>query len=73
MYLNDSFQTILKLHLLLKFRTMSKSLSYVSGTSSVPLLGITIGEMFDQTAARYPEVVALKVIHQNITWTYAQL
>jgi len=52
---------------------MSKPLSYVSGTSKVPLLGMTIGEMFDQTVARHQEVVALKVIHQNITWTYAQL
>ena len=52
---------------------MSDSLSYVSGTSQVPLLGMTIGEMFDQTAARHPEVVALKVVHQNISWTYTQL
>ncbi len=52
---------------------MSNSLSYVSGTSNIPLLGTTIGEMFDQTAARYPEVVALKVVHQDISWTYAQL
>lgn len=52
---------------------MTDSLSYVSGTSQIPLLGMTIGEMFDQTAKRYPEVVALRVIHQNITWTYAQL
>lgn len=52
---------------------MSKPLSYVSGTSNVPLLGMTIGEMFDQTVARHSEVIALKVIHQNITWTYSQL
>ena len=28
--------------------------SYTSGTSDVPLLGLTIGDMFDQTAARFP-------------------
>jgi len=72
-YLKNSFQTGYKLHLLSKFRIMIDSLSYVSGTSNIPLLGMTIGEMFDRTVASHPEVVALRVIHQDITWTYAQL
>ncbi len=51
---------------------MSK-LSYVSGTSTVPLLGKTIGEMFDETAERFPDTEALVVVHQNIRWTYSEL
>ncbi len=42
------------------------NLSYVSGTGSVPLLGKTIGEMFDETVERFPEIDALIVVHQNI-------
>ena len=52
---------------------MSKQMSYVSGTSRVPLLGKTIGEMFDETAARFPQNEALIVVHQNIRWSYSQL
>ena len=47
--------------------------SYVSGTSDSPLLGLTIGEMLDITATRYPANEALVVRHQNIRWTYAEL
>ncbi|OJJ19517.1 AMP-binding protein [marine bacterium AO1-C] len=48
-------------------------LSYLSGTSNTPLLGITIGDQFDQTVAQYPNNDALIVYHQNIRWTYQQL
>ena len=48
-------------------------LSYISGTSNTPLLGITIGDMFDQTAGKYPDNEVLIVSHQNVRWTYAQL
>jgi fatty-acyl-CoA synthase len=47
--------------------------SYVSGTSEKPLLGITIGDMFDQTVEQYPDNEALVVRHQNIRYTYRQL
>jgi fatty-acyl-CoA synthase len=47
--------------------------SYVSGTSTVPLLGETIGLHFDQAAARYAHREALVVRHQSIRWTYAEL
>ncbi|MDW3652217.1 MAG: AMP-binding protein [Bacteroidia bacterium] len=50
-----------------------KKLSYACGTSEKPLLGITIGDMFDQTAAKYPNNEALIVRHQNIRYTYAQM
>ncbi|MEL6256216.1 MAG: AMP-binding protein [Bacteroidota bacterium] len=50
-----------------------KKLSYACGISEKPLLGITIGDMFDQTAAKYPNNEALIVKHQDIRYTYAQL
>lgn len=47
--------------------------SYISGTSDTPLLGFTIGEMLDITAAKYPDNEAIVVKHQNIRWTYKEL
>jgi fatty-acyl-CoA synthase len=51
---------------------MSNVLSYISGTSSKPLLGSTIGDMLDEIAARFPENDALIVHHQDIHFTYRQ-
>jgi fatty-acyl-CoA synthase len=47
--------------------------SYSSGTSDVPLLGITIGDLFDRTASRYPDNEALVSRHQGLRYTYRQL
>src|SRR5450631_1213062 len=47
--------------------------SYASGTSTIPLLGLTIGDQFDQTVSRYPDNLALISRHQNIRWSYQQL
>src|ERR1051326_8431366 len=47
--------------------------SYVSGTSTRPLLGMTIGDAFDQTVARFPEREALVVRQQSLRYTWAQL
>lgn len=47
--------------------------SYVHGTSDVPLLGETIGENFEKTAAAWPDTEALVVRHQRIRWTWAEL
>ncbi|GER91500.1 AMP-binding protein [Dictyobacter vulcani] len=47
--------------------------SYASATSSIPLLGLTIGDMFDQTVARYPDQPALIVRHQEIRLSYREL
>ena len=44
--------------------------SYTSGTSEVPLLGMTIGAMLDRTAEKYPDTEALVALHQDIRWTY---
>lgn len=47
--------------------------SYSSGTSSIPLLGMTIGEKFDEISQLHAENEALVVLHQNIRWSYAEL
>ncbi|MDD1702745.1 MAG: AMP-binding protein [Methanoregula sp.] len=46
--------------------------SYTCGTAEFPLLGMTIGEMLDSIAAKYPETEAVVSVHQNIRWTYRE-
>src|SRR5215217_2471625 len=46
--------------------------SYVHGASPVPLLGETIGQNLDRTAARVPDNDALVSVHQGVRLTYAQ-
>ncbi|TAJ68623.1 MAG: AMP-binding protein [Phenylobacterium sp.] len=48
-------------------------LSYVHGASSKPLIGKTIGALFDETCAANPDRLALIVRHQDVRWTYAEL
>lgn len=47
--------------------------SYSSGTSEKPLIGMTIGDLFDQTVSQFPDQDALIVLHQAIRWTYREL
>src|SRR5947199_8671374 len=47
--------------------------SYTSGTSDTPLLGLTIGDMFDQTVEKYPDQPALISRQQNSRLTYREL
>lgn len=47
--------------------------SYTSATSDTPLLGLTIGDQFDQTVSRYPDNLALISRHQHIRLTYREL
>ncbi|WP_430421726.1 AMP-binding protein [Phenylobacterium sp.] len=49
------------------------ALSYVHGASTQPLVGKTIGALFDETCAAWPDNVALVSRHQGVRWTYAQL
>ena len=49
------------------------ALSYVHGASTQPLIGKTIGALFDETCAAHPDGLALIVRHQGIRWTYAEL
>jgi fatty-acyl-CoA synthase len=46
--------------------------SYASGTSTVPLRGMTLGEMLDNITAKYPDTEAVVSVHQNIRWTYRE-
>jgi fatty-acyl-CoA synthase len=48
-------------------------LSYVSGTSAVPLLGDTIGAHFDRVASRWPDRPALIVRDPAVRWSWAEL
>ncbi|MDF3918192.1 AMP-binding protein [Salinicola salarius] len=47
--------------------------SYVSGTSDLPLIGMTIGDCLDAAASECPEREALVSCHQNLRYTYAEL
>jgi fatty-acyl-CoA synthase len=47
--------------------------SYANGASTQPLLGETIGENLERTAARFPDNLALVSRHQNRRYTYAEL
>src|SRR5579864_6054612 len=47
--------------------------SYTSATSDTPLLGLTIGDMFDQTVEKYPDNPALISRHQHVRLTYREL
>ena len=47
--------------------------SYRSGASDKPLLGVTIGDLFDQMVARYPENEALVSRHQGVRYSYREL
>jgi len=46
--------------------------SYVSGTSSRPLLGMTIGECLELTAAAHADRAALVARQQGVRWTYRE-
>ena len=48
------------------------SLSYANGPSTQALLGETIGENLERTAARVPDHLALVSRHQNRRYTYAE-
>jgi fatty-acyl-CoA synthase len=54
--------------------TMSMAtMSYVSGTSDVPLIGNTIGQQLEATAARFPDRLALAVRQQRVRFTWREL
>ena len=47
--------------------------SYLHGVSDIPLMGLTIGNLLEETAKKYPETEALIVSHQNLRWSYHEL
>lgn len=52
---------------------MYQKLSYLSGISDKPLIGLTIGEMFDRACIKYADKEAVVSIHQDCRLTYQQL
>ena len=46
------------------------NLSYGQGLGTSPLSGLTVGQLLDRTAARFPQNPALIVRHQNKRYTY---
>jgi len=52
---------------------MSRTASYVSGTSAVPLIGATIGQYLDGVIARHGDRPALVARQQGIRWTWREL
>lgn len=48
-------------------------MSYTCGVSDEPLLGVTIGDMFDRMVETYPDNEALISCHQGIRYTYREL
>lgn len=52
---------------------MSNKISYTCGTATEPLIGMTIGDAFDQTVAQYPDNEAIVSVHQQIRYSYWQL
>jgi fatty-acyl-CoA synthase len=52
---------------------MSKSASYVCGTSDQPLIYQTIGDAFDHAVEKWGDKDAVVVRHQDIRWSYRQL
>jgi len=46
--------------------------SYACGTSAFPLKGMTLGEMLEDIASKYPDTEAVVSVHQNIRWTYRE-
>ncbi len=48
-------------------------LSYSSGPSSAPLLGLTIGQMLEQAATKHPDRDALVDVAAGKRWTFAEL
>jgi fatty-acyl-CoA synthase len=49
------------------------SRSYVHGGRPNPLLGLTVGDVLDEAARRWPDGEALVVPHQGIRWTWREL
>jgi fatty-acyl-CoA synthase len=47
--------------------------AYAHGTSTIPLLGETIGENLRRTSAAHPDRDALVVRHQEVRWSYGEL
>ncbi len=52
---------------------ISSNLSYVHGAGGPPLAGLTIGEVLDAAAERWPDSEALIVRDQGVRWNWSEL
>ncbi len=52
--------------------TVKLTFSQLSGSAGTPLIGDTIGSVFNKTAAKFPDHLALVSKHQNIRWSYSE-
>ena len=48
-------------------------LSYAHGSGDTPLLGVTVGQLLDSAARRWPDNDALIVVDQGIRWNWREL
>ena len=55
-----------------KFSSAS-NLAYCRGSSNIPLLNLTIGQKFRESAEKYKNRLAITCPHEQIQWTYGQL
>ena len=53
--------------------SLRSAFSYAHGVSDIPLAGLTVGNLLQETAAKYPETEAIVVPYQNVRWTYRDL
>ena len=47
--------------------------SYAHGSGDTPLLGVTVGQLLDTAARRWPDNDALIVVDQGIRWNWREL
>jgi len=47
--------------------------SYANGSGDSPLLGVTVGQLLDDAACRWPDQDALIVVDQGVRWTWREL
>ena len=48
-------------------------LSYAHGSASSSLLGVTVGQLLDKAARRWPDQDAAVVVHQDVRWNWRNL
>jgi fatty-acyl-CoA synthase len=48
-------------------------LSYANGSGDSPLLGVTVGQLLDDAARRWPDQEALIVVEQEVRWEWREL
>jgi fatty-acyl-CoA synthase len=47
--------------------------SYANGSGDSPLIGVTVGQLLDKAASRWPDQDALIVVDQGVRWNWREL